>query len=440
MVRAGDAAAGVETGTSDGGIALLMSAALLGVALSYLGSGLLLKFAGRYVPEIALAIAFLGWWSVSLRFRTFVSEVLRSPIGMSLLVVAAAQILLGAYRPDIDPLALYSTLRAYGLFLAAIAAGAVLFRARDNDACAPAIIVFALCSAGASALYSMLDLAGSVKSQIPVVAAALGFALALERRWYGWATMAVVILVIAAIFGFYRQYAVLAAACVLLLAVALFPVRLGWWQGVPKIYINGRHALMGLGLMLLAGCATLFFGEAVMAFLSRNASSYGQAMGKWTELWSAAQRGFVAPSELARLDGFDYFRRNAMVYLLPNGVVDSASERLTSIWGGETYFAPGVVLVRDSMFAVSVLYIGLPATAALCTGFVWVAAGRLIAARTREERCAFLAVAAALVMSFFADGMAVTSIEKAGATGLAIAYLATSLHRQAVRLNPAGPD
>lgn len=408
--------------------AVWIACSVLGLSLSYLSSGLLLRVGGFYVPELGVLASLLLMLKALPAFRAAVRRISRSDGVKLLALMVCLQLFLGLFREGANPVSLYATLRAYVLLCVGLVAGWHLWRLENPAVGERAVVIICLVSSAASILYAVMSSGdgGSVKSQIPIVAATLAFGIALSRAWCRTALVALAILILAAIVGFYRQYAVMAGICLILLAWAFFPIGVVVRSGRTAIQISGQRLIGAICLTIMVAVAYVVFWDGVMAYFESDAGRYTQTIGKWTDLVSFFQTGVVTRSELGRAEGIGYLLENWLSFALPNGFVDADAPVLYSIWGGDPYVQPDIILIRDSLMAFLVVYFGFLFTALMLMVFGTLVLRKLWMTHGRNGRIALISVLSVLVVCWFLDGMAATSIEKSLFTGLAIAY-ATAL-------------
>lgn len=391
---------------------------LLGIPFSFLGSTLLLKFGGNFYPEpfLLLWIVF-SYFFFKQRFIEVSSFIYNPILFCSIFLILLMVSTIGLYRWDADVFDYYARLRAFLIFSIAVYIGYYAQSSRNYELylellfwlCAGSVLLnfVYILLANFTNIYSYLT---SAKNTFAVLANIIAITLLLRKGNLNIAFIFVLILIISAGLSFFRQFYFVA-----LLATLYFLCYALW---LSKVALSRKVLLVTLVVILLS-LALIFsaqISEVLMLFFSSSESRYIHSIGKLNDLLSMLQGGGGSTSENVRAESLEYMLSNINYYLLPNGLINSSSFYIYSIWGGEPYYIEGVTITNDSVFAYVVVLFGALIVMLFFMVGLFLAVNGLSRA-VLEEKMSILFYFILFWFLFFIDGSLIGQFEKALFTG-----------------------
>jgi hypothetical protein len=395
---------------------------MLGVTLSFLASGLLLKLGNNYFPELGLLCLLLtcSLWPTTVASRTLDRLVQNKYIWWAILYIIIL-VALGLCREGAQIFDIYGVSRATFLFFV----GYILL-SKYVDVPRAALLDFLSYSAlvsGISAFvfYQFLpSLSISVKQQYPVAGLCLSLVWFSFTGRFLFAVVTLIVFMVATITGSIRQYYILFAICV---SCFLFFLLFGahYTDATKKRPAgSGRFTATAFVIMLLLVSGSII--EAASDYFRLSESRYIQSVAKWFDLASSINRGvLIGESERIRSDNLAYIFSAFDDYFLPNGFVSDSASSIVSIWGGTELYTPAASPVRDSGVVFSVFTFGWLPVCVFGAGYLILFLRRLVSFGGLRGTALKLTAVVCFLVLYILDGGTFAQSEKALYAGTLLA-------------------
>lgn len=391
--------------------------ATLPFAFSNLGVRVM-QINGNFVPEFYLFLWSIFAFIFCKDFRDFSLKILRSKRLIIILSVFTLFSLFALLSDNFTFFGFYGRYRALFWFLVAIVVGDFFIKNNKTKVFYDGLLILCLFSIIFSFVDLYLGLGGeSIKQSIPIFSFSIAIVLLLNRELYIYALIISLLFILASFFSFWRQNYVVSLYVFIL--TLFYAIKSGFFYRGYKIYIN-KNILLIFMMPILGIFGVIYFWEKIVNFIFEDEQRYIQSVGKILSLFENIDQG-GGTSEQLRVDQISFILNNFNYFLLPNGLIDDSILTLKSIWGGDLYDA-GVSIVRDSIFAYSIVSFGLVVFGIIHCLFIFRAFNGY-KRNINQYRLFFFFLIVPIFVVYFVDGLTMTQMQKSLYFGLALVLI-----------------
>lgn len=391
--------------------------ALLPLAFSNLGVRFM-QFGGNFIPEFYLLICALLGFVFCKDFRSFPLNILSNKNSIIILLFFTIISFFSLLGENFSIVGFYGRYRALFWLLLAIIVGEHFIRNKKIKVFYDGLLIFCLFSIIFSFIDIYLGFGGeSIKQGIPIFSFSIAIVLLLNRSLYFYAIIISLLFILASFFSFWRQNYLVSLYIFIL--TLFYAFKSGFFYNSYKIYIH-RSILLVFITPILGVFGVIYYWEKIVNFIFEDEQRYTQSLGKILSLFENIDQG-GGTSEQLRIEQFAFIFNNFNYFLLPNGLVDDSILILKSVWGGDTYDA-GVSIVRDSIFAYSIVSFGLIISLLIHCLFI-IRAFNGFKRNINQYRLFFFFLIIPIFTVYFVDGLTMTQMQKSLYFGLALVLI-----------------